>query len=155
MVSWKQKWCASGSRSLRAVLRHGIKWTRKGKQIAWNDTESWDGTCQEHCLPQQIHLLGWIFCSTGCSTENTIIKGKVIQKQEEKTQPCVSKETTQCSCLRQMEIHMWIGKQSIKMKQQVHFAYIPAGHVSHWLLPAWSWYFPEGQGMGSGLPVGQ
>lgn len=76
------------------------------------------------CLSQQIHLVGWIFCNTGCSTENAIIKGKVIQKQEEKTQPCVSKEMTQCSCLRQMEIHTRIHKESIKMKQQISLTFL-------------------------------
>lgn len=50
---------------------------------------------------------------------------------------------------------MLIPKESIKMKKQIRSTYIPAGHVSHWLLPAWSWYFPEGHGMGSGLPEGQ
>lgn len=40
------------------------------------------------------------------------------------------------SSLRQREIHMLIPKESIKGKEPIHFTYIPAGHVSHWLLPA-------------------
>lgn len=127
-------------------------WQKESKLLEKKQMKSWDATYQDHFVhpSRQTYLLRY----PGCSTENDTIKGKVIWKQNQEKQPFISKDTTQ-STLRQREIHMSIPEENIKRKQQIYFTYIPTGHVSHWLLPAWSWYFPEGQGMGSGLPVGQ
>lgn len=128
----------------------------ENKLLERKQLESQDATHHDHFVhPSRQTYQDGFSTIHGLQYRKWHSKGKGDTETEtRKPALCIKGYNTQI-CLRQREIHMLIPKESIQRKEQIHFTYIPAGHVSHWLLPAWSWYFPEGQGMGSGLPVGQ